>query len=89
MGEFDLGKLIRFVVIAFALIFMLRACSAVTYGPGYGGGGFFSGLLLGQMMGGGIFSGQRYDDRYGKNVRRGSLGSGSGRSRSGGFGRGK
>jgi len=93
MIEFDVGKLLRLVVVAFVIIFLLRTCTYSTMGSGGqgyygGGGGFFSGLFLGQMM----RSNKGYDngaDRTGKNVRRGSAGSGSGRSRSGGFGFGK
>lgn len=86
MIEFDVKKLIRLVIVAFVLIFLLRACTASTMGYGYGGGGggFFTGLFLGQMMRGDR-GGRDRAVRTDKNVRRGS----SGKSRSGGFGFGK
>ncbi|MFQ5561615.1 MAG: hypothetical protein ACE5FU_13680 [Nitrospinota bacterium] len=97
MREFHLGKLIKFLIIGFVIMMVLRACTYSTvggYGPGghyYGspGGGFFTGMLLGNMLGGGsIFGGGRSFDSD-RSVRRGSTGFGSGRSRSGGFGFGK
>lgn len=85
MVEFDVKKLIRLAIIAFALIFLLRACTSSATGQGYGGGGgFFTGMFLGQMLGGDRGGRNRTDHRD-KNVRRGS----SGKSRSGGYGFGK
>lgn len=90
MVEFDVKKLIRLAIAAVVLIFLLRACTASTMGPGYGygygggGGGFLTGIFLGQMMGGDR-GGRDRAVRTDKNVRRGS----SGKSRSGGSGFGK
>lgn len=86
MVEFDVKKLVRLAIIAFAIIFLLRACTASTTGHGYGGGGggFFTGIFLGQMLGGDR-GGRGRVDRNDKNVRRGS----TQKSRSGGFGFGK
>lgn len=88
MIEFDVKKLIRLVIVAFVIIFLLRACTASTMGRGYGygggGGGFLTGIFLGQMMRGDR-GGRDRSARTDKNVRRGS----SGKSRSGGFGFGK
>jgi hypothetical protein len=100
MNEFNLGKLVKFVVIFFIVMSVMRTCSMSTmggYAPGaylgapVGGSGFLSGMLLGNMLGGNsIFGGGRGGyERRDESVRRGSMGSGFGRSRSGGFGFGK
>ena len=94
MQEFNIGKLIRFLIIAFICMSVLRACTVSTmggygrggyYGAGHGGGGFFTGMLLGNMMGGGSVFGGGSSNRT-TSVRQGSYGS---RARGGGFGFGK